>query len=142
MRAALAFCLGLGLAANGLAMLAVPETWYGAVPGVAGTGPYNGHFVRDIGAAYLVAGAALLLFARLPAARAAAQAGTAFLTLHALLHVLDTVAGREHAHQLLIDAATVLLPPVLALWIVWPRARFNQEENHARMVPETADRRL
>jgi hypothetical protein len=119
MRDLVAWILGIGLAANGLVMLGVPADWYVTVPGVAGTGPFNAHFVRDIGVAYLVSGAALVWFAVNPAARTAAQAGAAFLALHALVHLWDAAAGREHVHQLLIDLPTVFLPPALAIWIVW-----------------------
>ena len=48
--------LALILAGNGVMMLLAPLPWYDAVPGVVATGPFNPHFVRDIGAAYLVAG--------------------------------------------------------------------------------------
>jgi hypothetical protein len=109
-------------------MLAAPAAWYMAVPGVAETGPFNPHFVRDIGAAYLAAGAPLLGLAIYPAARAAAQAGAAFLTLHALVHIWDAAAGREHVHQLLVDLPAVFLPPVLAIWIVRPRRNLYQGE--------------
>ena len=44
---------------NGLAMLLAGPSWYQAVPRVSETGPYNPHFVQDIGAAFLVAGLAL-----------------------------------------------------------------------------------
>jgi hypothetical protein len=120
MRGVLSVILGIGLALNALLMLAAPAAWYAAVPGVTQTGPFNPHFVRDIGAAYLVAGAALCGFAASPRARPAALAGAAFLTLHALIHLWDAAAGREHAHQLLIDLAAVFLPSVLAIWIAWP----------------------
>jgi hypothetical protein len=120
MRGALSVILGIGLALNALLMLAAPAAWYAAVPGVTQTGPFNPHFVRDIGAAYLVAGAALCGFAASPKARPAALAGAAFLTLHALIHLWDAAAGREHAHQLLIDLAAVFLPSVLAIWVALP----------------------
>ncbi len=110
------------MAANGLAMLAAPAGWYDAVPGVAETGPFNPHFVRDIGAAYLVAGLAVIWFAIDRLARPAALAAAAFLAFHALVHLWDAVAGREHAHQLLVDLPTVFLPPALAAWIVWSSA--------------------
>lgn len=122
MRKIVAWVLGIGLAANGLAMLAAPAGWYVAVPGVAETGPFNPHFVRDIGAAYLVAGLAVIWFAIDRLARPAALAAAAFLAFHALVHLWDAVAGREHAHQLLVDLPTVFLPPVLAAWIVWSSA--------------------
>ncbi|HEY0437704.1 MAG TPA: hypothetical protein VGC92_13770, partial [Phenylobacterium sp.] len=51
--------LALVMAGNGLAMLFAGLWWYGVVPGVTATGPFNPHFVRDIGAAYLVSGTAL-----------------------------------------------------------------------------------
>ncbi len=122
MRNIVAWVLGIGLAANGLAMQAAPAGWYDAVPGVAETGPFNPHFVRDIGAAYLVAGLAIMWFAIDRLARPAALAAAAFLAFHALVHLWDAVAGREHAHQLLVDLPTVFLPPVLAAWIVWSPA--------------------
>ncbi len=59
MRVALAIGLGLLLAANGFLMLADPAQWYAMVPGVPETGPFNPHFVRDIGAVYVVIGVAL-----------------------------------------------------------------------------------
>jgi hypothetical protein len=119
MRDLVAWMLGFGLAANGLIMLGFPDAWYAAVPGVAETGPFNPHFVRDIGAAYFVAGATLVWFAVDRSARTAALAGAAFLALHALVHLWDAAAGREHPHQLLIDLPTIFLPPALAIWIAW-----------------------
>ena len=120
MRRRLAVILGIGLALNALWMFALPAAWYAAVPGVPQTGPFNPHFVRDIGAAYLVAAAALLSFAASAQARPAAQAGAAFLTLHALVHLWDAAAGREQAHQFLLDLVFIFLPAVLAAWIAWP----------------------
>ena len=62
-RITVAIGLGLLLAANGLFMLADPASWYAMVPGVPETGPSNPHFVRDIGAVYVVAGGALAVLA-------------------------------------------------------------------------------
>jgi len=80
MRVIVAWIVGLGLIAIGLTMLAVPDAWYAFVPGVPETGPLNPHFVRDIGAAYLVAGATLVWFAIDRAARPAALAGAHWST--------------------------------------------------------------
>jgi hypothetical protein len=119
MRDLVAWVLGIALAVNWLVMLAFPADWYVAVPGVIDAGPFNAHFIRDIGVAYLVSGASLVWFALNAAARPAALAGAAFLALHALVHVWDTAVGREHVHQLLIDLPGVFLPPALAIWIAW-----------------------
>jgi hypothetical protein len=115
MRAAILSLIGLAMTVNGGAMLLVPALWYGLVPGVAGTGPLNPHFVRDIGAAYLVSGGGLLWSLRDRRAQAAAVIGAAFLLAHAFIHVADAIAGRETLAQLLIDAPTVLLPGPLVL---------------------------
>ena len=128
MRRGLAWLLGVSLGANGLWMLAFPLHWYYAVPGVPGTGPPNLHFIRDIGCAYLVVGATLFWLAAKPRqAWRAALAGGTFLGLHALVHLWDTVAGRESIHQLLTDLPAVVLPAFLALWLVWLAQRSSQE---------------
>ncbi|MGO9401345.1 MAG: hypothetical protein ACLP19_26415 [Xanthobacteraceae bacterium] len=131
MRVIAAWIVGIALAANGLTMLAVPDTWYALVPGVADTGPFNPHFVRDIGAAYLVAGAGLVWFAASRGARPAAQAAAAFLAIHALVHLWDAAAGREHIHQWLVDLPTVFLPPALAIWIAWSPRHAIQTKGEA-----------
>jgi hypothetical protein len=143
MRGILVWILGIGLAINGLIMLAVPGGWYATVPGVNETGPFNAHFIRDIGVAYLVVGAALAWCAKRRAALPAAQAGAAFLAMHALVHLWDAAAGREHAHQLLIEVPTVFLPAVLAIWIAWPSCRtpnLAKEKNDDQMVSAALDR--
>ena len=90
----LAALIALILAANGVFMLAAPLDWYGAVPGVPSTGPFNGHFIRDIGAIYLVCAIALGWFAKSPRRGwPALAAAAAWLTLHAAIHVRDAGCG-------------------------------------------------
>jgi hypothetical protein len=121
LRTLLAFILGLLSAGNALWMLAAPLDWYHHIPGVVDTGPANTHFIRDIGCAYLVAALALLWLAVSPArAWPAALAAGVFLLLHAGTHVWDTLAGREHAHRLLAEIPTVIVPALLTLWLAWP----------------------
>ena len=118
---ALRALLAAGLGANGAAMLVEPARWYHAVPGVAYTGPLNLHFVRDIGAAYLVAAAGLAWRARRGASAApAAQCGALFLGLHAAVHVGETLAGLCGWRQLLADTPGVLLPALLAALLAGP----------------------
>jgi hypothetical protein len=120
MRVTLAIGLGLLLAANGFLMLADPASWYAMVPGVPETGPFNPHFVRDIGAVYVVTGGALAVLALDERAVPAAFAGPLFLTLHALVHVADAITGRLHTEHVLSDLVTVFAPAVIALWLVLP----------------------
>lgn len=124
MRTATTLLLAAGLIANGLAMLLMPETWYHAVPSVPHTGPFNPHFVRDIGCAYLVCGAALLWLLRdARTAWPAALTGAVFLSAHALVHLWDTLAGRADLYHLIGDLPGVVAVPALMLWLAWPRRR-------------------
>ena len=80
--------------ANGLAMLFASLAWYDAVPGVTSTGPFNPHFVKDIGAVYLACALGLGWFAWRPAQGWPAMAvAAAWLTLHAAVHVYDATCG-------------------------------------------------
>jgi hypothetical protein len=118
----LAAVVGLAMAGNGIAMLLAGPAWYAAVPGVTQTGPFNQHFVKDIGAAYLTAGAGLAAFAwrATPLARGTAIAGAVFLGLHGLIHLAEAVGDADGAMHLARDFAGVLLPPILALAAIWP----------------------
>lgn len=110
--------LAVVLGANGLVMLFAGFWWYGAVDGVTETGPYNPHFVRDIGAAYLVAAAGLAWFAWRPRQGwPALAAGAGFLALHAGIHVYDAACGAAPAAMVARDFAGVFLPALLALLI-------------------------
>jgi hypothetical protein len=75
---------------NGVWMITAPAAWYAAVPGVSGTGPFNPHFVTDIGLAYVASGTGLVLGASHRTwSGAAALAGAAWPLLHALFHVRE-----------------------------------------------------
>ena len=112
--------LAVVLGANGLAMLFAGPWWYGVVPGVVATGPFNPHFVRDIGAAYLVVAGGLGWFAAKPEQGwPALVAGSAFLTLHAAVHVFDAVCGSKPLADVARDLAGVYLPALAAVAIAF-----------------------
>ena len=124
MRQTLTWALAAILGLNGLAMLLLPATWYQLVPSVPPTGPFNPHFVRDVGLAYLVCGWSLAWFAVDPLRGAAAAIVAAVLQIaHAFLHVWDLLAGRTTLGFFLQDCVLVILPAVLMLLLAWPRAR-------------------
>ena len=110
------------LGANGLAMLFAGLWWYGAVPGVTATGPFNPHFVRDIGAAYLVTAGGLGAFAWRPREAWPALVGAAaFLTLHAAIHIFDAAYGTRPLADITRDFAGVYLPAILTVLIALRR---------------------
>jgi uncharacterized protein YjeT (DUF2065 family) len=138
MRNTLAWILGLLAAVNGLFMLLAPHSWYLIAPGVRDTGPFNQHFVRDIGCAFLVTGVSLVWFAIDSRARAAALAGAAFMALHALVHAADAIAGRESLAQAARDLPTVYLGAILTLWVAWPTTTLAKGERDVQMADSAA----
>ena len=115
------------LGANALAMLFGGPWWYGAVPGVTATGPYNAHFIKDIGAIYLVCAASLAAFAWRPGqAVAALEAATGFLILHAAIHVADALASPTCGADLARDFPGVFLPALISAGLI--ASRLSQEE--------------
>ena len=112
----LLIALGVGAIANGLFMMLDAEPWYGLV--ASDTGAFNAHFVRDIGAAYLTSGVALVWGALRPALRGPLLAIAAlFLGLHALTHVVEAARGVTSAGHLLEDLPGVHLPALLVCWL-------------------------
>jgi hypothetical protein len=125
MRRLLAAILAIPTVLNGLAMLVAGPLWYNTVPGVPNTGPFNPHFVQDIGIAFLVAGLALAARAWRPRYWPAAVAGAGFLAAHAMLHLVILVGG--HSHHPASDLLAIVLPSAAALYSAIP----SQGENHA-----------
>jgi len=107
--------LGVANLGNAAWMLAAPADWYARLPAaVPDTGPFNAHFVRDIGSAFAVVGGALIAGALRPALRVPALALSAlFYVLHALVHVTDTFTGRLPESHWLVDLPGVYLPAAL-----------------------------
>jgi len=124
MKRFLAGLLALLAAANALVMLLAGRWWYGAVPGVSETGPFNPHFVEDIGAAFLTVaiGFAWLAARGSAAGRGAALAGAAFLGLHGLIHIAGAFTDPHGLADLERDFAGVVVPALVALWIAWPQS--------------------
>lgn len=118
----IAVVLAVILGANGLFMLGAPLAWYDAVPGVPSTGAFNPHFVRDIGAAYLVTALGLAWFAWRPVQGwPALVAGAAFLALHTGVHLFDASCSASPLANLIRDFPGVFLPTLLAAWIALVR---------------------
>jgi hypothetical protein len=85
------------------------------------TGPYNAHFIRDIGAIYVMCGLAMGWFAWRPAQGwPAMAAAAAWLTLHAAIHVYDASCGASPLADVRRDLVGVYglaaIPLALALF--------------------------
>lgn len=124
---ALAALLGLAMGANGIFMLVVPEAWYFAVPGVTATGPFNQHFVRDIGLIFLFIGSAMLFGVVRPALRVLLWGAAAlWLSGHALFHLWEVAVGICAPSVIIQDFPAVTLPAIIAaaltIWAARQRA--------------------
>ncbi len=116
----LALLLGVAMLINGVFMIVAPEPWYWAVPGVPDRGPFNQHFVRDIGFIYGLMGAAFIYGAVYPRHRTQLWfLPTAWLGFHALFHVWEVVVGICGPEALIEDFAGVTVPALLALALLY-----------------------
>jgi len=102
-------------AMNAIWMLASPATWYHDLPAaVPDTGPFNAHFVRDIGVAFATVSLALGWAAFAPRWRAPLVAlASVFMAGHALLHLVDTLRGELDSDHWLLDLPGVYLPALV-----------------------------
>lgn len=100
---------------SAFAMLAYPQLWYASTPGVEETGPFNSHFVRDIGLIFLTSSGAIA-FGLYRQNTTALMLGATWPCLHAAFHILiwfhrgfpiDTVA--------LVNLVGIQLPAWTAL---------------------------
>lgn len=125
--------LGVAMVGNALWMLVGPMHWYTELPAaVPDTGPFNAHFVRDIGCAFLTVGVALLWAALEPGLRRPLIVVAAlFLASHALLHVYDTARGALDASHWGLDLLGVYVPALLVVGA----AMFITRREKARSEP-------
>ena len=115
--------LALLLAANAAYMVFAAEAWYRAVPGVTATGPFNHHFVGDVGVAFLAAAAALFAGSLKPERLAGfALPAAIFLAGHALLHLVGYGIHAGGGNTWFTDAFAIYLPALIALWLALPPA--------------------
>jgi hypothetical protein len=118
---AAALLLGVAAIANGTFMLVNPGGWYFSVPGVTTTGPFNQHFVRDIGLIFLLLGGAFFLGSARPHLRVPTWGAAAiWLSGHALFHFWEVAVGICGPSALARDFPAVTLPAVISLAItIW-----------------------
>jgi hypothetical protein len=108
--------LGLVTLAVGSWQLVAPESWYWAIPGVPDRGPFNQHFVRDLGIIYAMTGVGLIMGALRPLQRVGYWWAPCFwLVGHALFHIWEVLVGICGPASLLQDFAGVTVPALLSL---------------------------
>lgn len=121
MRKAVLWTIAVLTLANGAVTVLAPERWWAGVPGVDETGPFNPHFVHDVGAAYVAAGLGLAWFAARPHERAAALVALGFLGLHAAFHLVEFAQGHGGGAAAVLGVTAPAL--IAALAILWPERK-------------------
>ncbi len=107
---------GLFLFANGLFMLVAPLAWYHFVPGVTHTGPFNQHFIRDIGLIQMLLGAAFGIGMIRPEPRIWLwAAATLWLIAHAAFHLWEVAVGIHSPSVIVRDFPAVTLPALIGV---------------------------
>lgn len=127
--AGIAILLGLAALGNGIFMTVAPESWYWLVPGVPDRGPFNQHFLRDIGINYMLIGAAFIYGAMYAKHRLVLWLmPTAWLTGHAIFHVWEVLVGICGPESLIVDFGGVTLPALLGLGLIYASYRLQTSE--------------
>lgn len=116
-----AVVLSISMFANGVFMLINPALWYTQVPGVARTGAFNQHFIRDLAILYMIIGGALLGGVMRREYSVMLWGTTAlWLSGHAVFHIWEVMAGLCGPETLIGDFPAVSLPALISLGLtVW-----------------------
>lgn len=98
---------------TGLYIAILPHEFYLSAPGASDTGPYNMHFVRDVGFAFLTSAAAIG-YGLYAGQKPVMVFGSIWLLMHGLFHLsLWALHGMHFDGAALIDAVTVSIPAIL-----------------------------
>ncbi|BBN81493.1 hypothetical protein PA25_14780 [Pseudoalteromonas sp. A25] len=120
--------MGVLSLANGIFMVISPEPWYWAVPGVAERGPFNQHFIRDLGFIYGLIGSSYLCGLLYISQRVALWClSSAWLVCHAIFHIWEIWVGICGPEFFLIDFGGVTLPALVSVGLVY--RSYSRAEN-------------
>ena len=97
---------------TGIFLVMAPHTFYTTAPGVTETGPYNMHFVRDVGFAFTVSALAMAYGVR-ESIRPLVLFGASWLVIHGLFHLVLILLHAHFNTAALVDFAVVVVPALL-----------------------------
>ncbi len=109
---------------TGLYVAVLPHDFYLNAPGAQGTGPYNMHFIRDVGFAFITSSVAIGygIYAK---EKPVMVFGSLWLLIHGLFHLILWVAhGMQLDRAAMIDAVLVSIPAI-AVFVLCLRYRVS-----------------
>ena len=96
-----------------------PEAFYEAIPGAKMMGPFNIHFIRDVGLTFIVRGGAMI-YGALHWNQGVAVVGAAWPALHALFHIQIQISrGLPFDFIMAFDFFAVVLPAFAAMFLAY-----------------------
>lgn len=102
----------------GAAIFIAPGHFHELTPGVASFGPFNAHFIRDVGLVYVASGLVGLYGVR-SGSLALCVAAALWSCLHAVFHLhVWAVRGWLLDGIFLFDLSFVIVPPVLVILVL------------------------
>ena len=125
---------GLYYATTGIFLFMAPRAFYETTPGVAMMGPFNSHFIRDAGIAFLASGLGLAYGAR------RARSDVAIFTLgwplgHAVFHIwIWLTRGMPFDTAALVNLTGIQLPGWITLLAIIRLIRKGFA--HAHLAPQ------
>jgi hypothetical protein len=103
---------------NGAVMMFAGAHWHTAASALAPIDHYHEHAVADAGAAFIAAGAGLLVRAWRPQMWPVAAAALGFIVFHGLVHASGVTGG--HMHDSIASLSLFAIPAALVLWAALP----------------------
>jgi hypothetical protein len=129
MTRAILIVLGISWFVTGIVIFIAPQAFYQNTPGLSLIGPFNAHFIRDVGLAFFASGAATA-YGALRSMPQVVIAGSAWPFLHALFHLHIWIhRGLPLDEVFLFDLAAVIAPAILGLFL---GLRLHSQSSSAR----------
>ena len=117
--------------ATGLFIAILPLVFYETGPGVADTGPYNMHFLRDVGFAFSVS-ALGIGWGLKQNSKPLIVFGSAWIALHGLFHLVLWFIHPSSA-GVVNDLILVFLPATLVSYLA---VTYNENNNNSSITPQ------
>jgi len=127
---------GVASILNSIWMIVAPFSWYTYFPGdLQSIGPYNHHFVQDIGFVFFTFAVAVFWAAKNSQFQFPLVAiTTLFLIGHAIVHIIDLITGSVPFYHFWLDLPTVFLP-ALAYLIITIYLNMNIQNSGEKYTP-------
>lgn len=116
---------------NGFWMVVSASTWFSKMPVEAeDTGPFNAHFVHDVGLVYLLVGIGAFWCAyKLKNCTEVHLGITLFMGGHALIHIVEILLEVLPASHWFIDFPLVTLPAIILIGLTPTVLKYKQWQN-------------